>query len=75
MPMTGPTLMMAILATQSKLEELKEQLTRAEDSDQSYLEEEYQSYWKAALEMKSLYVDLQARAQNLPTYEDLLDEA
>lgn len=72
MTMTATTLMMAIMATDSRLSQLKERLEVAADPELSWLEEDVQAYWKALSEMKALYVAMQAGTDNLPSYEEVI---
>jgi hypothetical protein len=65
--------MMAIQAMDAKTKNLAQEIDNAVDPELSDLEEEILAFSKAQMELKKAYLERQQESDNLPPYEELVD--
>jgi hypothetical protein len=68
----GGTLMMAIQAVDTELQQLEASLKAAGDDADPDLQELCLSYWKTAEELRRAYLQVKETVINLPPYEQLV---
>jgi hypothetical protein len=74
MDISSNTLMMVVQTLEEKVQGLAERMKTADDDELSDIEEELLDFSNARSEIKKVYTQMHDESDNLPSWQELVDE-